>query len=89
MPTKTLIASAYAAHVARRGADYGVVLSGSPRIDMARVKARAATVSANARGGVEAGLRQMNGCTVIKGHARFVSPNTGMTKKGFRFNPIE
>jgi pyruvate/2-oxoglutarate dehydrogenase complex dihydrolipoamide dehydrogenase (E3) component len=73
MPTKTLIASAYAAHVARRGADYGVMLDAPVRIDMARVKARADAVSANARAGVEAWLRGMKGCTVIEGHARFVA----------------
>ena len=53
MPTKTLVASAYAAHLARRAADYGVVSEGAMRVDMARVKARADAVSANARAGVE------------------------------------
>src|ERR1700759_5104818 len=76
MPTKTLIASAYAAHVARRGADYGVMLDAPPRIRMARVKARADTVSANARAGVEAWLRGMKNCTVMVGHARFVGRDT-------------
>jgi pyruvate/2-oxoglutarate dehydrogenase complex dihydrolipoamide dehydrogenase (E3) component len=75
MPTKTLVASAYAAHLARRAADYGVMLDAPPRIDMAWVKARADTVSANARAGVERWLRGMQGCTVIKGHARFVAPD--------------
>jgi pyruvate/2-oxoglutarate dehydrogenase complex dihydrolipoamide dehydrogenase (E3) component len=73
MPTKTLVASAYAAHLARRGADFGVVFDSPPRIDMARVKARADTVSHNARTGVETWLRGMKGCTVIQGHARFES----------------
>jgi pyruvate/2-oxoglutarate dehydrogenase complex dihydrolipoamide dehydrogenase (E3) component len=76
MPTKTLVASAYAAHLARRGADYGVMLDAPPRIDMARVKARADAVSAKARAGVEGWLRGMKGCAVIKGHARFVAPNS-------------
>jgi pyruvate/2-oxoglutarate dehydrogenase complex dihydrolipoamide dehydrogenase (E3) component len=76
MPTKTLVASAYAAHLARRAADYGVMLDAPPRIDIARVKARADTVSANARAGVERWLRGMQGCTVIKGHARLVAPDT-------------
>ena len=76
MPTKTLVASAYAAHLARRGADYGVMLDGEVRIDMARVKARADAVSANARAGVAAWLRGMKGCTVIEGHARFIAPDT-------------
>jgi pyruvate/2-oxoglutarate dehydrogenase complex dihydrolipoamide dehydrogenase (E3) component len=75
IPTKTLVASAYAAHLARRGADYGVILNGPLRIDMARVKARADAVSANGRAGVERWLRGMKGCTVINGHARFLEPD--------------
>ncbi|HLY87865.1 MAG TPA: FAD-containing oxidoreductase, partial [Acetobacteraceae bacterium] len=76
MPTKTLVASAYAAHLARRSADYGVLFDGPVRIDMARVKARADAVSRNARTGVESWLRGMKGCTVLQGAARFVSPDT-------------
>ena len=75
MPTKTLVASAYAAHLARRGAEYGVVLDGAVRIDMARVKARADAVSRNARTGVEQWLRGMKRCTVLQGAARFESSN--------------
>src|SRR5271170_6970164 len=48
MPTKTLVASAYAAHLARRGSEFGVVLDSPVRIDMHRVRQRAATVSSNA-----------------------------------------
>src|ERR1700737_5102949 len=66
MPTKTLVASAYAAHLARRAADYGVMIDAPPRIDMARVKARADMVSAKARAGVEGWLRGMKGCPGIK-----------------------
>jgi pyruvate/2-oxoglutarate dehydrogenase complex dihydrolipoamide dehydrogenase (E3) component len=73
MPTKTLVASAYAAHLARRGADFGVVTNGLVRVDMPRVKARADAVTLNARSGVEKSLRSMNGCTVVQGHARFES----------------
>lgn len=76
MPTKTLVASAYAAHLAHRAGDYGVVLDAPPRIDMARVKARADRVAANARSGVETWLRGMQGCTVLQGHARFEAPDT-------------
>ena len=75
MPTKTLVASAYAAHLAWRGADYGVMLDAPPRIDMARVKARADAVSANSRTGIENWLGSMKGCTVLKGHARFEAPD--------------
>jgi pyruvate/2-oxoglutarate dehydrogenase complex dihydrolipoamide dehydrogenase (E3) component len=76
MPTKTLVASAYAAHLARRGADYGVALNSGFHVDMARVKGRAETVSVTARTGIEKSLRSLSGCTVVQGHARFESPNT-------------
>ena len=41
-PTKALVASAYAARIARRAAEYGVVIGGDIGIDMRRVKARRA-----------------------------------------------
>lgn len=75
MPTKALVASAYAAHLARRGADYGVMLDAPPRIDMTRVKARADKVRFDARGNVEKWLSGMKGLTVIRGHARFTAPH--------------
>jgi pyruvate/2-oxoglutarate dehydrogenase complex dihydrolipoamide dehydrogenase (E3) component len=76
IPTKTLVASAYAAHLARRGADYGIALNSGFHVDMPRVKARADAVSANARAGVEKSLRNMAGCTVFHGHAQFESAST-------------
>src|SRR4051812_18761988 len=76
MPTKTLVASAYAAHIARRAAEYGVALEGTVGIDMKRVHARAAGISLNARTSLESWLRGMKGCTVIQGHARFETANT-------------
>jgi pyruvate/2-oxoglutarate dehydrogenase complex dihydrolipoamide dehydrogenase (E3) component len=76
MPTKTLVASAYAAHLARRAADFGILLEGSVKVDMKKVKARADTVSTNARTGLEKYLREMPGCTVFAGHARFESPDS-------------
>jgi pyruvate/2-oxoglutarate dehydrogenase complex dihydrolipoamide dehydrogenase (E3) component len=75
MPTKTLVASAYAAHLARRSADFGVTIGSPVSVDMKRVKARAATVSSNSREGVEKWLRGMEGCTVVQGHARFTGPH--------------
>jgi pyruvate/2-oxoglutarate dehydrogenase complex dihydrolipoamide dehydrogenase (E3) component len=75
MPTKTLVASAYAAHLARRGPDFGVV-SGPVSVDMKKVHERAATVAANARASVEKRLRGLENCTVVQGHARFESPDT-------------
>jgi pyruvate/2-oxoglutarate dehydrogenase complex dihydrolipoamide dehydrogenase (E3) component len=76
MPTKTLVASAYAAHLARRAADYGVTFEGPVGVDMKRVKARQQTVVHNARSGVETWLKGMKGCTVFEGHARFESATT-------------
>src|SRR6201987_3557908 len=72
-PTKTLIASAYAAHVARRAADYGVRIEGSINVDMKAVKARKDAVVAVSRNGVERSLKTLQGCTVYEGHGRFVA----------------
>jgi pyruvate/2-oxoglutarate dehydrogenase complex dihydrolipoamide dehydrogenase (E3) component len=73
IPTKTLVASAYAAHVARRGAEYGFAVNGDVRVDMKRVKARKDEVSGRSNRGVEEWLRGLKHCTVIQGHARFQS----------------
>jgi pyruvate/2-oxoglutarate dehydrogenase complex dihydrolipoamide dehydrogenase (E3) component len=72
-PTKTLVASAYAAHLARRSADYGVVLGGAVAVDMKGVKLRQDSVVGKARQGVEAWLTSMPNCVVYRGHARFES----------------
>src|SRR5580700_9722549 len=74
-PTKTLVASAYAIHVARRGAEYGFS-TGDMRVDMTRVKARKDAASARSSTGVEEWLRGLTNCTVIHGQARFQSSNT-------------
>jgi len=73
MPTKTLVASAYAAQLARRAAQYGVEVGAAVRIDMGTVRRRAATVTLNARRGLEQWLQQMHNCTVVRGQARFES----------------
>jgi pyruvate/2-oxoglutarate dehydrogenase complex dihydrolipoamide dehydrogenase (E3) component len=75
IPTKTLIASAYAIHIARRAADFGVVVDGSVRADMARVKARKDAISGQSRAGVEESLKALENCTTYRGHARFVGPH--------------
>jgi pyruvate/2-oxoglutarate dehydrogenase complex dihydrolipoamide dehydrogenase (E3) component len=74
-PTKTLVASAYAARMAARAAEYGVVIDAPPGIDMARVKARAGKVIADSRQGIESWLGGMANCTVLRGHARFEGPD--------------
>lgn len=75
IPTKTLVASAHAAHLARRGSEYGVG-TGDVTVDMARVKARKDKIMLGDRHGVESWIEGMNGATLIRGHARFVDPHT-------------
>jgi pyruvate/2-oxoglutarate dehydrogenase complex dihydrolipoamide dehydrogenase (E3) component len=65
-PTKTLIASAYAAHMARRASDYGVAISGAVGVDMKKVKARKDAVSGKSRAGLETWLKGMANCTVYE-----------------------
>jgi pyruvate/2-oxoglutarate dehydrogenase complex dihydrolipoamide dehydrogenase (E3) component len=73
MPTKTLVASAYAARLAARADEYGIELTAGFRVDMAKVKARKDNVVLTARKGIENWLASMPGCTVMHGHARFAS----------------
>src|SRR6185312_8896422 len=75
IPTKTMVANAYAAHLARRAADFGVITNGAPSVDMKRVKARKDEVSGKSRTSVEGWLKHMENCTVFEGHARFESAN--------------
>jgi pyruvate/2-oxoglutarate dehydrogenase complex dihydrolipoamide dehydrogenase (E3) component len=75
IPSKTLVASAHAAHLARRGAEYGVG-TGDISVDMTKVKARKDKIMLDDRHGVESWLKGMKGCTLIRGHARFESPHT-------------
>jgi len=75
IPTKTLVASAYAARMIARAAEFGAGPGGAPAVDMRRVKARKDAISAKSRTGVEAWLKSMANCTVYEGHARFESPH--------------
>jgi pyruvate/2-oxoglutarate dehydrogenase complex dihydrolipoamide dehydrogenase (E3) component len=74
IPTKTLVASAYNAHMVRRAADFGVQVDGRVRVDIKRVKARKDEIIGKSRSGLESWLRGTPNCTVYKGHARFESP---------------
>ncbi|WP_029117820.1 FAD-containing oxidoreductase [Mycobacterium sp. URHB0044] len=79
IPTKTLVASAYAAHVARRGAEYGFSVGdgvADVTVDIAKVKARKDKISSDDRHGLESWLEGMEGATLIRGHARFVDAHT-------------
>jgi pyruvate/2-oxoglutarate dehydrogenase complex dihydrolipoamide dehydrogenase (E3) component len=74
IPTKTMVASAYAAHMVRRAAEFGVDAGTGGCVDMGRVKARKDAISRKSRTGVESSLKNMDNCTVYEGHARFESP---------------
>jgi pyruvate/2-oxoglutarate dehydrogenase complex dihydrolipoamide dehydrogenase (E3) component len=72
-PTKTMVASAYVAHLARRAAEFGVSIDSPVGVDMRRVKQRKDAIAAASRTGLEKWLKQMQNCTVFEGHARFES----------------
>lgn len=76
MPTKALVASARAARVVRGAGAWGVDVLGEIAIDMKTIKARADAVTANARNGLEAWLGGLEGCTLVRGLACFVSADT-------------
>jgi pyruvate/2-oxoglutarate dehydrogenase complex dihydrolipoamide dehydrogenase (E3) component len=75
-PTKTLVASAAVAHLARRAADYGVEIAAPIKVDMARVKARKDGLVERSNRGLEKWLRSLENVTVYTGHARFVGSHT-------------
>jgi pyruvate/2-oxoglutarate dehydrogenase complex dihydrolipoamide dehydrogenase (E3) component len=74
-PTKTLVASARLAQLARRAAEYGVVLPGEVGIDWPRVKARMEAVVARSRDGLARALEEAEGIAFRRGHARFNGPH--------------
>ncbi len=74
VPTKTLVASARAAYMARRGADFGVVIDGPIRVDMKKVKARKDAVVERSNKGVEGWMKGLENGTVYVGHATFEGP---------------
>lgn len=75
IPTKTLVASARAIHLARRGAEFGFS-AGDVRVDMARVKARKDGIVQQSRQGVEGWMRGQAHVEMLRGEARFVAPAT-------------
>jgi pyruvate/2-oxoglutarate dehydrogenase complex dihydrolipoamide dehydrogenase (E3) component len=75
IPTKTLVASARAAHMARRAADFGVMIDGPILVDMERVRVRKDEISDQSREGLARWIERMKSVTLYKGHARFKGPN--------------
>ena len=74
-PTKTMVASARTAYVARRAAEFGVVIDGPVHVDMKRVKLRKDAVVRRSNEGVENWLKNTKNLTVYEGHARFEAPH--------------
>src|SRR4051794_8314128 len=75
IPTKTLVASARAAHVARRAADFGVRIEGRVSVDMAAVKARKDGIVADSIEGLSKWIAGTANLTLVWGHARFTAPH--------------
>ncbi|MFC3123670.1 FAD-containing oxidoreductase [Pseudoroseomonas globiformis] len=73
-PTKALVASARAAHVARHGADWGLRPVAGVAVDMPRVRERAAAIARQSRESVAEWLKGMKGLTLLHGHAQFEGP---------------
>ena len=72
-PTKTMVASAHAAHIVRRAAEYGIMTEGGLRTDMKRVKARKDAIVEQKRQGLRSSLEATENCVLLCGHARFMS----------------
>jgi pyruvate/2-oxoglutarate dehydrogenase complex dihydrolipoamide dehydrogenase (E3) component len=75
-PTKTLVASAFVAQLARRAGEYGIDVGGPVTVDMPRVKARKDAIVAKSASSVERWMRSLPNATVVIGHARFVDAHT-------------
>lgn len=75
IPTKALVASAKVARMAQRAAEFGIVLDGAVQTDMSAVRARKDRISGKSHDSVEAWIAGMAHCTLIRGHARFLSPH--------------
>ncbi len=75
IPTKTLVASARAAHMARRAADFGVRVDGEIGIDMVQVKARMKRLAGASTDGVTGWMESLDNATIYRGHGRFAGPN--------------
>jgi len=76
IPTKAMVASARAAYIAHRAADFGVMIDGTITVDMKKVKARKDAIVGKSSSGVESWLRNMKNCTVFTGHAQFENATT-------------
>ena len=79
-PTKTMVASARVAYLARRGADYGVH-TGELKIDLARVRERKRAIVESFRGGNQSRIEKTNNLELIFGEAEFTGPQAILVRK--------
>jgi len=75
IPTKALVASARAVHMARRGAEFGFDLGGEPVVDMRRVKARMKAISKASSDRVARLIDSIDTVDLVRGHATLDGPN--------------
>jgi pyruvate/2-oxoglutarate dehydrogenase complex dihydrolipoamide dehydrogenase (E3) component len=75
MPTKTMVASARAIHVARRGGEFGFTVNGTIQVDVPRVRARRDEIVRASTEGIEQWMKNTTNITVFEGHARFTGPH--------------
>jgi pyruvate/2-oxoglutarate dehydrogenase complex dihydrolipoamide dehydrogenase (E3) component len=73
-PTKAMVASAYVAHLARRAGDFGIKIPHPIDVDLKAVRDRVAAIVEPHRRNIETWLAELPGCTMIRGHARFLKP---------------
>ena len=76
IPTKTLVASARVAHMARSAADYGVLTGGEISVDMKAVKARKDRIVQASLDSLASWIAGTENLTLIWGSARFTGPRT-------------
>jgi pyruvate/2-oxoglutarate dehydrogenase complex dihydrolipoamide dehydrogenase (E3) component len=74
-PTKTMVASARAAYLARRGDDYGVQV-GPVTVDMVKVRQRKRDIVETFRNGSRRRIEQTEGADLLFGEASFAGPKT-------------
>jgi pyruvate/2-oxoglutarate dehydrogenase complex dihydrolipoamide dehydrogenase (E3) component len=74
-PTKTMVASARIAYLARRGADYGVH-TGPISVDMQAIRKRKQGIVEGARSDLESRIEATQGLDLLLGEAHFIAPKT-------------
>ena len=80
-PTKTMVASARVAYLARRAKDYGV-LTGPVSIDMEKVRQRKREIVESFRGGSQGRIEKTDGLDLVFGEASFAAKDSIEVRNG-------